>query len=180
VRVCVWDWGWWVGGGDAGRVACSQLIPQIVVRCRSLSAMRFGQEGNVIGFVQSSWQPTPADICSLLTTQTYLHQGTHTHTLSHRTDMCAHTDSHGHTHNHTCAHEGNKKIKKHTHTAHTHTHHTHTHTHTLSLSHTWANFVIMESSVCQLYAGLKINAFTWCRTISREEEEQEEQEEEQE
>lgn len=45
--------------------------------------MRFGQEGNVIGFVQSSWQPTPADICSLLTTQTYLHQGTHTQIHTH-------------------------------------------------------------------------------------------------
>lgn len=80
----------------AGRVACSELMPQIVVRCRSPSAMRFGQEGNVIGFVQSSWQPTPADICSLLTTQTYLHQGTHTHAhtdtqvVSHKTGTCTH------------------------------------------------------------------------------------------
>ena len=111
-RVCVCVGG---GGGGASRVACSESMPQIVVRCRSPSAMHFGQEGNVIGFVQSSWQPTPADICSLLTTQTYLHQGTHmrahtrahTHTDRYRqahTVTCAHIDSHGHTHNHTCAH----------------------------------------------------------------------------
>lgn len=78
----------------AGGVACSELMPQIVVRCRSLPAMRFGQEENVIGFVQSSWQPTPADICSLLTTQTYLHQGTHTHKHTqatlHKTASCTH------------------------------------------------------------------------------------------
>lgn len=76
----------------AGRVACSELMPQIVVRCRSPSATRFGQESNVIGFVQSSWQPTPADICSLLTTQTYLHQGT-----------CTHTHAHTHARTHTCS-----------------------------------------------------------------------------
>lgn len=93
VFVCGRGWGGWRG---AGRVAYSKSMPQIVVRCRSPSAMRFGQEGNVIGFVQSSWQPAPADICSLLTTQTYLHQGTHTHacmntgkhTLSRSTDTC--------------------------------------------------------------------------------------------
>lgn len=80
LRVCLCE------AGGAGRVAC-MLMPQIVVRCRSPSAMRFGQEGNVIGFVQSSWQPTPADICSLLTTQTYLHQGTHTHTHTRHTEQ---------------------------------------------------------------------------------------------
>lgn len=76
IYVCVW-----AGRGlvQAGWHA-QELMPQIVVRCRSPSAMRFGQESNVIGFVQSSWQPTPPDICSLLTTQTYLHQGTHTNT----------------------------------------------------------------------------------------------------
>ncbi len=129
MRVCVCE----VGG--AGRVAYSELMPQIVVRCRSPSAMRFGQEGNVIGFVQSSWQPTPADICSLLTTQTYLHQGTHTHTHTHRhthtgthchtKQTRAHTDSRGHTHNHTCACEEKK--------AHAYCRYTHTHTHSAHL-----------------------------------------------
>lgn len=69
--------------------------------------MHFGQEGNVIGFVQSSWQPAPADICSLLTTQTYLHQGTHmthTHTRYPTEQTRTHADSHGR--NDTYDHEG--------------------------------------------------------------------------
>lgn len=98
-----------VCGGGAGRVACSESMPQIVVRCRSPSAMRFGQEGNVIGFVQSSWQPTPADICSLLTTQTYLHQGTHTHTQTG-------THTHKQTHTYRQAHAVTQNRHVHTHT----------------------------------------------------------------
>lgn len=133
------------GGGGAGRVPCSESMPQIVVRCRSPSAVRFGQEGNVIGFVQSSWQPAPADICSLLTTQTYLHQGTHTHTHTVTQNRhvhtpihtVTHTQPHAHTHNHTSACEEKGKA----------------HSVDDLASCLWANFVIMESSVCQWYVG---------------------------
>lgn len=93
-----------VGWRGAGRVAYSKSMPQIVVRCRSPSAMRFGQEGNVIGFVQSSWQPAPADICSLLTTQTYLHQGTHTRMHEYRQVHTVAQHRHMHTPIHTVTH----------------------------------------------------------------------------
>lgn len=42
--VCVREGGWLVGDGGwggAGRAARSESMPQIVARCRSLSAVRF-------------------------------------------------------------------------------------------------------------------------------------------
>lgn len=88
------------GGAQAGCHAPSQCHKLLLDAGLRLPCV-FGQEGNVIGFVQSSWQPAPADICSLLTTQTYLHQGTHTHacarTLSHPADKCTRRFTRSHT-----------------------------------------------------------------------------------
>lgn len=95
---------------DGMGMACSQLMPWVVFAGPPL-LLHLDRKGmNVIGFVQSSWQSTCADICSLLTIQTNVDQSTHhTQTWTYAESMqpvCVHThactSTRTHTHTQTC------------------------------------------------------------------------------
>lgn len=101
---------WFIHGARWKGMACSQLMPWVVFAGPPL-LLHLDRKGmNVIGFVQSSWQSTCADICSLLTIQTNVDQSTHhTQTWTYAESMqpvcvhthaCTSTRTHTHTHKH--------------------------------------------------------------------------------
>lgn len=101
---------WFIHGAGWKGMACSQLMPWVVFAGPPL-LLHLDRKGmNVIGFVQSSWQSTCADICSLLTIQTNVDQSTHhTQTWTYAESMqpvcvhthaCTSTRTHTHTHKH--------------------------------------------------------------------------------